>query len=149
MQTYLVHTRRPARLRADLGWWRYLGFQVLMAGLILSVLLHPLFYVLLIVEMATGQVFAGSGTTVGLVLLGLAAFNLLVGYGSSILLGAVSVWRRGRRLLALQAMTMPVYWLLISAADYRALVQLFTRPHHWEKTEHGQSTRVRGVPSPE
>ena len=44
---------------------------------------------------------------------------------------------------------MPVYWLLISAAGYRALVQLFTRPHHWEKTEHGHSVRVRSLPSPE
>jgi cellulose synthase/poly-beta-1,6-N-acetylglucosamine synthase-like glycosyltransferase len=141
MQTYLVHSRKPGRLRADLGAWRYRGFQILMTGMILSVLLHPLFYVLLIYEMATGRLFANADTFVGLGLLALAGFNLVAGYGSSILLGTVSVWRRGWPLLALQSLAMPVYWLLISAAGYRALLQLFTRPHYWEKTEHGQSRR--------
>jgi glycosyltransferase XagB len=31
---------------------------------------------------------------------------------------------------------MPVYWLLISAASYRAAWQLFRQPYLWEKTEH-------------
>lgn len=33
---------------------------------------------------------------------------------------------------------MPLYWLLISAAAYRALWQYATAPFKWEKTEHGQ-----------
>ena len=31
---------------------------------------------------------------------------------------------------------MPLYWLLISLAAYRALGQLIAAPHLWEKTEH-------------
>jgi len=34
---------------------------------------------------------------------------------------------------------MPLYWLLVSFAAYRALVQLITAPHLWEKTAHGHS----------
>jgi hypothetical protein len=32
---------------------------------------------------------------------------------------------------------MPIYWLLISAAAYRALWQFVTARFEWEKTEHG------------
>jgi glycosyltransferase XagB len=31
----------------------------------------------------------------------------------------------------------PLYWLLMSIAAYKALVQLFSKPTYWEKTEHG------------
>ena len=30
----------------------------------------------------------------------------------------------------------PVYWLAISIAAYKALVELFVAPYHWEKTKH-------------
>ena len=49
----------------------------------------------------------------------------------------ISVWRRRRRDLALSALLMPLYWLLISVATYRALYQLARDPYLWEKTEHG------------
>jgi hypothetical protein len=32
---------------------------------------------------------------------------------------------------------LPVYYLLMSLAAYKALWQLVRRPHYWEKTEHG------------
>ena len=31
---------------------------------------------------------------------------------------------------------MPLYWLLMSLASYRAIFQLVLRPHKWEKTPH-------------
>ena len=30
----------------------------------------------------------------------------------------------------------PVYWMMMSAAGWRAILQLWRRPHHWEKTPH-------------
>ena len=44
---------------------------------------------------------------------------------------------RGHDDLAAHALLMPVYWLLMSAATYRAVYDLVVRPHHWHKTEHG------------
>jgi hypothetical protein len=35
------------------------------------------------------------------------------------------------------AWTMPLYWLLMSVALWKAIFQLVRRPHYWEKTEHG------------
>jgi hypothetical protein len=66
-----------------------------------------------------------------------AWINLAAGYVVSIMVGALSTWRRGQARLALSALFMPLCWLLVSAAAYRAVWQLFTDPYGWEKTEHG------------
>jgi hypothetical protein len=42
---------------------------------------------------------------------------------------------------------LPIYWLLMSFAAYRAIWQLFRRPYLWEKTPHsgrGQGRRAIG-----
>jgi hypothetical protein len=45
--------------------------------------------------------------------------------------------QRGYHDLAKYAVLTPVYWLLMSLGAYKGLLQLFTRPHYWEKTQHG------------
>lgn len=142
MQTYLVHTRRPWRLHADLGWRGTLGFHILMGGVILSALAHPWFYVLLAHHVATGQLFEPAETWTSTTLWTVACINLGACYLVSILVGALSVRRRGRSGLAWSALLMPLNWLLISAAAYRALYQLATKPYLWEKTEHGPLRRA-------
>jgi hypothetical protein len=143
MQTYLVHTRQPWRLNAELGWRGALGLHVLMGGLILSALAHPQFYALLAYHTVSGQLFTPADTLAGAAFWTIACINLGAGYLISILVGALSVWRRGRRGLVLSALLMPLTWLLISAAAYRALYQLATNPYLWEKTEHGPLWRSR------
>ena len=136
MQTYLVHMRRPRRLWRELGPWRFIGFQVLMAGMILSSLVHPWFYVFLAADALRGELLTIPENVLGQWLLGVGLVNLVAGYVSAIALGTVAAVRRGRPKLAANALMMPAYWLLISLAAYRALWQLVTAPFHWEKTEH-------------
>jgi cellulose synthase/poly-beta-1,6-N-acetylglucosamine synthase-like glycosyltransferase len=137
MQTYLVHTRRPLRLVADLGVRGTLGFHMLMGGLVLSALAHPLLYVLLAWQAAAGRLLAPAQTPLEAALWTAAWINLAAGYLASIAVGAASALRRGQPGLALSALLMPLCWLLVSAAAYRALYQLATDPYRWEKTEHG------------
>ena len=137
MQTYLVHTRQPWRLNAELGLRGALGFHALMGALILSALVHPLFYVLVAYHALHGELLTPSDTMAGTIFWAIACINLGAGYVTSILVGALSVWRRRRRELALSALFMPVLWLLMSVAAYRALYQLVRDPYLWEKTEHG------------
>ena len=59
----------------------------------------------------------------------------------------VAAARRGRLRLAAHALLMPVYWLAISYAAYRALWQLVWAPYYWEKTEHA-GRRVAEVAGP-
>lgn len=148
MQTYLVHTRQPLRLVRELGLRGALGIHVLMGALILSALVHPLFYAVLGYHALSGEVLARADTGLGAVLWTIAWINLSAGYLVSILVGALSVSRRGRPGLAASALLMPVCWLLVSAAAYRALYQLATDPYRWEKTAHGTplpSRRRSGV----
>jgi cellulose synthase/poly-beta-1,6-N-acetylglucosamine synthase-like glycosyltransferase len=144
MQTYLVHTRQPWRLNAELGAGGALGFHALMGGLVLSALVHPLFYVLLTYQALSGRLFAPADTLAGAALWTIAWINLAAGYLTSIFVGALSAWRRGQPRLALSALLMPLCWLLVSAAAYRALYQLTTNPYFWEKTEHGLRPKRRG-----
>jgi len=146
MQTYLVHMRAPRCLWRQLGGRRFLGLQVLMGGLILSALVHPWFYALLALDVWHGRLLGIPGSLPGRTLLWIGIFNLAAGYASAIALGSVATARRGHFRLAAQALLMPIYWLAISFAAYRALVQLVSAPYYWEKTEH-RGPAVRCAPS--
>jgi cellulose synthase/poly-beta-1,6-N-acetylglucosamine synthase-like glycosyltransferase len=144
MQTYLVHTREPWRLGAELGLGGALGFHALMGGLVLLALLHPLFYAILAYHAVSGQLLAPAQSQADAAIWAMAWVNLAAGYLTSIAAGVVSAWRRGHRHgLAWSALTMPLCWLLASAAAYRALYQLATDPYLWEKTEHGRAASTR------
>ena len=141
MQTYIVHMRRPARLLRDLGIAGFLSFQALIGGMVLSTLVYPAFIALLVVQLMTGRPFDQPDGVLGRLLIGVSLYNLAAGYGSSLLLSLSCVLRHRRWDLLLQLPLMPIYWLLISLAGYRALLQLATDPFKWEKTEHGLSRR--------
>ena len=144
MQTYLVHLRDRAALRRELGSLGIIGFHAMLGGMILSALVHPLFYVLLAAEWVNGQPLQMPQSTFGRWMWSLAVANLLLGYLVSIALGAAAVLRRRRLDLVPHALMMPAYWLLISLAAYRGLYHLATAPHRWEKTHHTPRQRERG-----
>lgn len=136
MQTYLVHMRRPLATARDLGWLQFFGLQILMGGLILSALVHPWFYAVAAVEAAMGPLSTLHHHTLSNAVKVLGIVNLFLGYVSGVALGCVAVAGRGRLGLAAWAFLMPLYWLLISLAAYRALFQLASAPYSWEKTQH-------------
>jgi cellulose synthase/poly-beta-1,6-N-acetylglucosamine synthase-like glycosyltransferase len=146
IQTWLVHTRQPMQLWRELGAWKFMGLQMLMGGMVLAALVHPWFYVLLAHDWWNGTLFEAPRTAVGEAMLWLGVVNLAAGYLGAILLGVLAVRRRGDAGIAWSLLWMPVYWLGISLAAYRALVQLIFAPHLWEKTQHSArdvSTQAR------
>ena len=139
MQTYCVHMRQPLRLMRELGLRGFLAFQGHFAGIVVAALVHPWSYVLFIHDAARGTLFARPETLVGYNVLAIALFNLAAGYAASLALGLFVLEGRQVRRLIPQLVFIPFYWLLVSAAAYRAVYQLVTAPHYWEKTEHGVS----------
>ena len=136
MQTYLVHTRDPLQLWRELGPWGFIGFQILMAGMIASALVHPLFFAVLSVKCWSGSCLGlaagGAATPVWQAgLLGLSA-----SYTAAIALAMIMGRRRGFGTLTGSALCIPFYWLAISAAAYSALIELCRFPYHWQKTAH-------------
>ncbi len=68
---------------------------------------------------------------------------LVVGYGVSATIGLLGLARRRLLASAWILVLIPVYWLLLSLAAWRALFQLVHDPYRWEKTEHGVARTSR------
>jgi hypothetical protein len=131
--------RQPARLWRELGAAGFLGFQDMIGGTVLSALVHPWFYALAAFDLAHGAFLAWPQGWLGLPFWLLASLGLGAGYFASMTLGFLALKRHGARELLSQVPLMPVYWLLISGAAYRAAWQFATDPFTWEKTAHGLS----------
>jgi cellulose synthase/poly-beta-1,6-N-acetylglucosamine synthase-like glycosyltransferase len=144
MQTWLVHMRRPGRSMKELGLKGFFAFNALLGGIVLSALVHPIFLAVLLWELAAGRALVPPETALGGAMFALALFNLLAGYGTAILLAALAAWRRGLGWLMPHLLFMPLYWLMISLAAYRAALQLVTKPYYWEKTPHRARHSVDG-----
>ena len=137
MQTYLVHMRMPLCTMTEMGLKGFIGLQVLMVAQVLSPLLHP--WAILLVAAHVNEVAVSGGIAEApytAALLGFALFNLILGYGSGMALGYKAASQRGFYSLLPGVALMPIYWLLISVAAHRALLQIIVKPFLWEKTPH-------------
>jgi cellulose synthase/poly-beta-1,6-N-acetylglucosamine synthase-like glycosyltransferase len=138
MQTWLVHMRHPWRLYRELGLWPFLTVQLVVGGNVLASLVHPIMIVWLAISIAAGLPPWSSTTAV--VWFGTAMAG---GYLTSMALGAAGLLRRGLIGHAWVLLLVPVHWLLLSLAAWRALYQLLHDPYRWEKTEHGLARTSR------
>lgn len=138
MQTWLVHMRQPKELYQTLGRSGFLSFQVMIGGMLISSLIHPAY--LIGIGFAIWAILTQSGTDnpAFWLLLFTNSFNLVLGYGSAMMLGNLSAKRRfGYSWRTI--VQMPLYWLLMTPSAWRAFYQLLFDPHRWEKTPHGVS----------
>ena len=142
MQTFGVHMRVPWTMLGETGLIGFLAFQAYFAGIIVSALAHPFFYVVMAYEAAQGTLFQESARLGDDILLAVAVINFAGGYAVNLILGAMSL--RGTRHKGLwpHVIFIPVYWLFVSAAAYRAIWQLIRAPFYWEKTGHGVSSHL-------
>ena len=143
MQTWLVHMRDPARAARELGVAGFLAFQLVVGGTVLSALVHPLFLAAAGYLFATGQLFDTGGSLFGTALLCLYMAAFVSGYLTSAALALIGLKRRGLTREGWVLLLMPLHWLLLSAAAWRAVHQLARNPFHWEKTAHGLAQNSR------
>lgn len=97
MQTFGVHMRRPALTARELGLAGFLSFHAYFAGIIVSSLAHPLFYLVLAYHGSQGTLFQSGGTLAGDILLAIAVVNFVAGYAVNVALGAMSLRGQGTR----------------------------------------------------
>jgi len=143
MQTWLVHMRHPVALARSMGPLSFLGFQIVVGGTPVTLLLNPVYAVLttlwymthagLLHALFPGWVYA------------LAAANLCIGNFAFMYANMIAVARRSVWDLVAWTVLSPVYWTLMSLAAWKGLAQLITRPSYWEKTEHGLATPPAGI----
>jgi cellulose synthase/poly-beta-1,6-N-acetylglucosamine synthase-like glycosyltransferase len=134
LQTWLVHMRHPLALTRELGARGSMHLHLTVLGSIIPPLFAPFGWTLAILWL-----LAHTGLLAPFLpgwLLWLAASSLLYATAIGIVSAAVALRRVGYRLPA-APLVMPFFELAKAAAAWRALWQLATRPHYWEKTAHG------------
>jgi cellulose synthase/poly-beta-1,6-N-acetylglucosamine synthase-like glycosyltransferase len=143
MQTWTVHMRAPAKLARALGFSGFATFQLVVGGTVLAALVHPLFIGLFAYALATRALVPANGNVGAILLFGLYGVTLAAGYVTSAVLGLIGLARRRLLGSAWVLLLMPLHWLLLSLAAWRALYQLVRNPYYWEKTEHGLARTSR------
>lgn len=135
LQTWLVHMRHPVQLHRQLGGRGFWGFQLAILGTPLMFILNPVYWFVTSLWFMTQWHLIPQLFPPGIYYLGM--INLLVGNFAFTYLNAVGSAKRDKWNLVPYALLTPIYWSMMSLASWKALLQLFTRPSHWEKTEHG------------
>ena len=138
MQTYLVHMRRPGEFSATFSNPHILTFQIVVGGKILSLLINPFMWILTIAYFSfrsfLGPIidpfFPGP-------ILYMAVFSLVFGNFLYLYYYMIGAAKREEWDIIPYVLLVPFYWLMMSVAIWKALKQLITHPHYWEKTEHG------------
>lgn len=134
IQTYLVHMRHPRQLIKELGWKRFLLFQLTFGGNIFLPLVNPMLWAVTLLTLLIPGIFQ---FLFFYPIVYICIFNLIVGNLVYILLHLIPVIMRKNYAQVPLAFAMPLYWVLISVGAWKGAIQLVTRPFYWEKTEHG------------
>ena len=138
MQTYLVHMRRPHEFITDFKNPNILFFQLTVGGKILSLFINPLMWIMTIsyflFKDSLGPIIESFYLTP---VFYMAIFSLIIGNFFYIYNYMIGCAKREQWDIIKYAFLVPFYWLAISLAAWKALFQLVTKPHYWEKTVHG------------
>lgn len=134
LQTALVHLRRPGQLHRQLGWKGFGHLVAFVLGTPVLALLNLLFWSMSIAWLVTGtdlieRMFPGT-------IFYLAIGSWLIGNAVILYLGIMSLLVTKHSELLWAAFLIPLYWVLMSIASLRAVIQLVLDPSYWEKTEH-------------
>jgi len=139
MQTWLVLMRQPLRLTRELGLGGTLMFHVLVTGMLVSALGHPL--ILLFIAMTMWNLaFAPHATPFEIVMFALDWFNIFAAYTVFVRLGWRPMGRNERQRVGSRWRQVPAYWMLMSLAAWKAAIELRRKPFFWNKTPHKPST---------
>lgn len=142
MQTWLVHMRDPASLRRELGWRGFLGFNLFVAGTPLMSIINPVFWALTTMWLVVRPEFVQALFPSWIYYLSVVA--LVIGNFTFVYTAMVSARISGSPSLVWSAFLSPLYWLMMSVAGVKALIQLVHAPSFWEKTVHGLDSTVEG-----
>ncbi|SEM36082.1 hypothetical protein SAMN04488077_10485 [Roseovarius tolerans] len=141
MTTYLVHMRAPRHLHAQMGAWKFWGFQAHFVSAVSQVLLAPVLWSFWLVLFGLPHPLdpvlpRAVLTAIGSLFLTVEVLNACI--------HAVSVARPKHRHLIAWVPVMHFYSPLGAVAAYKALYELVCKPFFWDKTAHGLSVTARG-----
>ncbi len=137
LQTYLVHTRNfPEFIRTH--GIHAVVFQLVIGLRMTFMIINPLLWLLTI---SYFTLYSFVGPTIEAfypaAVFYMAVISLVFGNFLYLYYYMIGCAKRGAWSLIKWVLLVPVYWLFISVASWKAFYQLLTKPHYWEKTNHG------------
>ncbi|HOC02536.1 MAG TPA: glycosyltransferase [Candidatus Ratteibacteria bacterium] len=135
IQTWCVHMRKPMVVIKEMGLVNFFSFQLTVAGLFITLLFNPVYWVITAawVITAENQIFYGFLYPSSDII----TYVLLVSNGIFVLLNVMGCLKRSYRYLIPETLISPIYWILMSIGAWKGFLQIFRKPHFWEKTKHG------------
>ncbi|MFD1328315.1 glycosyltransferase family 2 protein [Mycoplana ramosa] len=148
LQTWLVLMRQPVRLIREIGVVPFAVFQVLIGGLLLSSLTHPLL-IAYVGHVAWRMMGDGpyAADAFHLTLFVIDIVNIFGSYAVFIALGRAAMGQHERTAVGWRWGLVAPYWMLISLAAWRAVAELRNNPFFWNKTAHRPTAPLTGAPS--
>lgn len=142
LQSWLVMMRSPLRVAREMGWKAYMVFHLLIGGMLLSSLTHPLFILYLLMVSKTLLLEGPDALSLSeLLLAGIDTLNMAGSYAIFLLMGTRAMIEHERGMVGRRWLATPAYWLLLSAAAWRAVYELRYKPFVWNKTPHKPSVK--------
>jgi cellulose synthase/poly-beta-1,6-N-acetylglucosamine synthase-like glycosyltransferase len=157
IQTHFVHIRSNFQTAREMGPFGFASFLLTVGGFSASCLLNPFFWAVDLFRLAVAAGFSPppwillhlggladvtQGSTAAWTRLSQFFWYAVALYSANSFFIAIQILgctrRRLWRLIPF-ALASPLYWVLISIAGWKGLLQLFYRPFYWEKTRHGLS----------
>jgi glycosyltransferase XagB len=138
IQTYLVHIRNLKEFSRDIKHPDVFTFQLVIGGKVLSMFINPFLWIVTISYFAFRAVVGPAiESFYPMPVLYLAVFSLIFGNFLYMYYYMVGCVKRNYFDLIKYALITPVYWLAMSLAAWRALFEVMSNPHYWNKTVHG------------
>jgi cellulose synthase/poly-beta-1,6-N-acetylglucosamine synthase-like glycosyltransferase len=135
MQTYLWHMRDPRLTWRRMGPRAFAMLQLFFGAATLCVIINPIYWALTALWFAEHYHFIN--VLFPSVLLYLGIVGLFVGNAAFVMSAVSGAYGRKNYEDVKWVLLVPVYWLLMSLAAWKALIQLCHKPFYWEKTVHG------------
>ncbi|MFC5444259.1 glycosyltransferase [Rhizobium halophytocola] len=137
LQTWLVTLRNAPGAMGEMGPWPFLVTQLMIGGMLVSALLHPA--LLLFVGLTAVKLLALPSASVDwsrLVLFWMDLVNIFGAYACFLAMGGKAMERMEWEAVRRRVIAIPLYWMMMTVAAWRAVFDLSRRPHFWEKTPH-------------
>ncbi len=137
-QTYLVHMRRPWHYLREGRLREFISLQLIIGASPATFFINPILWVLLAVYIAfRTHVAPFYNALYASPIYYLALACLVFGNFFYVYVYLIACARTQQYRLLLAIPLIMIYWLLMSVAAVKAFGQLITKPHYWEKTQHG------------
>jgi len=134
--TWAVHMRHPRQLLADLGPLRFVGVQLVFLGSLSQFTLAPFLWTFWALPLGLPHPLASSLTPTAIYLL---TWLFFTSEFVTLAVGVFALAPHRHRGLWLWVPSLHFYFPLAVIAAYKGIWELFSKPHYWDKTVHGQS----------